>query len=829
LASGGSRIDIDMGMLPILKRLIRLPMFTILTVLTLGLGIGANTAIFSVIEGVLLKPLPYWQPDGLIAVNHSALGVNLPDAGIASFLYFTYRDDNTSFQDVGMWNTDTSTVTGTAEPEEVPALSVTQAILPLLGVQPQLGRLFTQHDDSRESQETIILTYGYWQARFGGEASVIGRKLIVDGKPFEIIGVLPASFRFLDLKPSIVVPLRRDRNRTYLGSFNYRGMARLKPGVTLDQATADVARLIPVSIKRFPPFPGFTSKMFDEARLAPKLQPLKDSVVGSVSTVLWVLMGTVGLVLLIACANVANLLLVRVEGRQHELAIRSALGASRGQIARELLLESLTLGLAGGIAGLALAFAALRVLIAMAPAHLPRIDQISIDGLVLLFTLAISILAGLLFGAIPVFKYAGPQLANALRSEGRGTSASRERHRARNTLVIVQVALTLVLLISAGLMIRTFQALRHVDPGFTRPEEVLTLRISIPSTAVKEPEAVVRMEQAIVDRISAISGVTSVGLSSIVPMSGGLNWRDPLYAEDHAYAEHKVPPLRVFRIISPGLLKTMGNRLIAGREFTWTDAYEKRTVAMVSENLARELWQEPGAAIGKRVRMNKQQPWREIVGVVSDEHVEGVDQKAPPVVFWPQMMEKFGGEETFVSRSLAYIIRSNRTGTHGLLQEISQAVWAVNPNLPLANVRTLQEVYDKSLARTSFTLVMLAIAGGMALLLGVAGIYGVIAYSVSQRTREIGIRIALGAQHSEVTGMFVRHGALLSTIGIACGLAAAYPLTRFMSSMLFDVSALDPLTYVAVAVGLVAAAILASYIPALRATAVDPIRALKAE
>jgi putative ABC transport system permease protein len=817
-----------MGLISVFKRLIRLPMFTILTVVTLGLGIGANTAIFSVIQGVLLKPLPFWQPEDLVAVNHAAPGVNLSNAGIAAFLYFTYRDDNKSFTDIGMFNSDTVTITGIAEPEEVPALNVTQAILPLLGVQPQLGRVFTQQDDSRGTPETVILTYGYWQARFGGEASVIGRKLIVDGKPVEIVGVLPASFQFLDRRASLIMPLRIDRSKTFLGGFNFSGMARLKPGVTIDQAIADTTRLVPVSIKRFPPFPGFTAKMFEEARLTPKIEPLKDNLTGNVSTVLWVLMGTVGLVLLIACANVANLLLVRVEGRQHELAIRSALGASRGQIARELLLESLTLGVVGGIVGLALAYAALRVLIAMAPSHLPRLNQISIDGTVLLFTLAISILAGLLFGAIPVFKYAGPQLANALRSEGRSASASRERHRARNTLVVVQIALTLVLLISAGLMIRTFQKLRHVEPGFTKPEEVLTLRISIPSTTVKEPEAVVRTEQAIVDKISAISGVTSVGLTGIVPMDGH-GWIDPLYAEDHVYAENQVPSLRWFKVISPGLLKTMGNRLIVGREFTWTDSYEMRRVAMVSENLARELWRDPNAAIGKRIRMSKEQPWREVVGVVSDEHDDGVDQKAPTIVFWPQMMEKFGGDDVFVSRSLAYMVRSTRTGTRGLLQEISQAVWSVNPNLPLADVRTLQEIYDKSLARTSFTLVMLAIAGGMALLLGVAGIYGVIAYSVSQRTREIGIRIALGAQNSEVTRMFVRHGALLSTIGIICGLAAAYPLTRFMSSMLFDVSALDPLTYVAVALGLVAAAVLASYIPALRATAVDPIRALKAE
>jgi putative ABC transport system permease protein len=817
-----------MGFASVLKRLIRLPMFTAITVVTLGLGIGANTAIFSVIEGVLLKPLPFADPEALVTVNHTAPGVNLTDAGIASFLYFTYRDDNRTLADVGMWNTDTNSITGIAEPEEVIALNVTEGVLPMLGVPPALGRVFTAKDVTPGAPQTVILTYGYWQARFGGDASVIGRRLTLDGKPVEIVGVMPARFQFLDRRPSIIVPLQIDRNKTHLGGFNYSGIGRLKPGVTLSEASADLAHLVPVSIARYPPFPGFTAKMFEEARLAPAMKPLKQSLVGNISTVLWVLMGTVGLVLLIACANVANLLLVRVEGRQQELAIRTALGASRGQIARELLLESLTLGVAGGVAGLVFAYAALRVLIAMAPSHLPRIDQIGIDGVVLLFTLAISIVAGLLFGAIPVFKYAGGQIANALRSEGRALSASRERHRARNTLVVVQVALTLVLLVSAGLMIRTFQALRNVEPGFTKPEEVLTLRIGIPQTAVKDPIAVMRMEQAIMEKIAQISGVTSVGLTTTVPMTA-IGWHDPLYAEDHVYGENQVPALRLFKFISPGLLQTMGNRLIAGRDFTWTDLYDKRRVAMVTENLAREMWGEPAAAIGKHVRESKDQPWREIIAVVSDERVDGVDRKAPTTALFPLVMDKFAGDETFVRRSVAYVVRSTRTGTGGLLQEISQAVWSVNPNLPLASVRTLQDVYDKSLARTSFTLVMLAIAGGMALLLGIAGIYGVIAYSVSQRTREIGIRIALGAQPGEVTRMFVRHGALLSGIGILCGLAVAYPLTRFMSSMLFDVSALDPLTYIVVAIGLVAAAVLASYIPALRATSVDPIRALRAE
>jgi putative ABC transport system permease protein len=803
-------------------------MFTSVAVLTLAIGIGANSAIFSVVEGVLVKPLPFHEAEQLVAVDHTAPGVNIANAGAAPFLYFTYREDSRSFQDIGLWRSDTDSVTGLAEPEEVPSLDVTDGVLPLLHVKPALGRLFSRNDDSPGGPETVILTNGYWRAKLGGDPSIVGRRLVVDGRLREIIGVLPETFRFLDLKPALVLPLRLDRAKTFLGNFSYTAVARLKPGATIGQANADVARLIPSALQRFPAFPGYSVKMFEEARIGPLVQPLKQSLIGDIGTVLWVLMGTVGMVLLIACANVANLLLVRAEGRQQELAVRAALGAGRGQIARELLVESVTLGVFGGVLGLGLAYSALRVLTAIAPANLPRVDQISIDGSVLLFTLGISLVAGLLFGAIPVFKYAGPQLGATLRAGGRTLSQSRERHRARSTLVVVQVALALVLLISSGLMIRTFQALKRVQPGFSRPEEVQTLRISIPRSAVPDEVNVVRMEQRLLERLAAIPGVSSAGVTTIVPMSGG-GWHDPVFAEDQADTGRQMPALREFKFISPGLLKTMGNTVVAGREFTWADIYDQRRVAMVSENMARELWRDPAAAVGKRIRERLEAPWREVVGVVSDERDDGLNQKAPTIAFWPILMDNFSGDEPFVSRTLAYVIRSRRAGSSGFLGEVSQAVWSVNPNLPLANVRTLQEVHEKSLTRTSFALVVLGIAGAMALLLGVAGIYGVISYAVSQRTREIGIRIALGAQREEVTRMFIGHGARLAAAGIACGLVVAVALTRVMSSLLFDVSPIDPVTYGGVSLGLIAAAALASYVPALRATIINPVEALRAE
>jgi predicted permease len=423
-------------------------------------------------------------------------------------------------------------------------------------------------------------------------------------------------------------------------------------------------------------------------------------------------------------------------------------------------------------------------------------------------------------------KYAGGQIASALRGGGRTLSQSRERHRARNTLVVIQVGLALVLLIGSGLMIRTFQALRNIQPGFSRPEQVQVLHISIPDAQVKEPERVMRMENQMLDKLAAIPGVTSVAFSSGAPLEG-FNSNDLVYAQDKDYAVGQIPPVRRFRFVSPGFLKTTGTAMIAGRDFTWTDIYEKRHVAIVSENMAREMWGDPRAALGKRLREGMKDSWREIVGVVGDVYDNGVQEKAPAFVYWPAMMDNFWGDDMHVNRGGAFVIRTGRAATEGFLKEARQAIWSVNPNLPVFLVRTLQDLYDQSMVRTSFTLVMLAIAGGMALVLGIVGIYGVIAYSVSQRTREIGIRMALGAGPSGLRTMFVRHGMLLAGIGAVLGLAAAAGVTRLMTSLLFGITALDPTTYLVVAMVLISSAALASYVPARRATAVDPVQALR--
>ncbi|MGC1660098.1 MAG: ABC transporter permease [Candidatus Acidiferrales bacterium] len=813
----------------ILRRFRRAPLFTLATLITLAAGIGANTVVFSVVRGVLLKPLSYPQPDQLIGLWHTAPGINLKQLNMCPSMYFIYREQNRSFQEVGMYSEDSVSVTGLAQPEQVRALRTTEGTLPILGIPPMLGRWFDHQDDTPGSPKTAVLTYGYWRDKFGSSPAAIGRSLTLDGEPVQIIGVMPQRFHFFDEDDlSLLLPLQLDRSKTVLGRFSYEGIARLKPGVTIAQASADVARMIPITERTFPSPPGFSVKLFEDAHIAPMLHPVKDDVIGDVGNALWLLMASIGMVLLIACANVANLLLVRVEGRRQELAVRSALGASWRRLASDMLLESIVLGLMGSAIGLAFAYGALRALVAIAPDGLPRLHEIAIDGQVLLFTLGISIFASVLCSAIPIIKYAGSMLSGGLREGGRTLSQTRQQHRARNVLVVVQVSLAIVLLICSGLMIRTLHALTNVNPGFTGPATLQTFRISIPEAQVKEPESALRMEQAIRDRIAAVPGVSAVAFSTARPMDG-YNSNDPVFAEDRTYAEGELPPLRRFNSISPGYFSAIGTPLLAGRDFTWAETYNKAPMAIVSENLAREYWQSPAMAIGKRIRVATTDDWRQIIGVVANVHYDGVSEPANSSVYWPMIVDRFEGQPTTVQREVAYSVRSSRVGSASLMADVRGAVWAVNPNLPLADVHSLEYFYKMSMARTSFTLVMLAVAGAMSLLLGAVGIYGVIAYSVSQRTREIGIRMALGAERQAVTKMFVRDGLLLAVIGVGIGLVAAFAAMRVMSSLLFGVSPDDPVTYLLASLGVVATAWLATYLPSRRAASIDPVEALRTE
>ncbi len=821
-----------------LRGLLHRPAFTVATVLTLALGLGATAAIFSVVNAVLLKPLPYPNADRLVALSHAAPGLGDGLVGLAQSMYFTYLDETRTLQNVGLYGNGGASVTGVGDPEQARALFVTHGVLPALGVQPMSGRPFTEADDApaAEGANPVIITHAYWQRKFGGDPAIIGRSITIDARPSEIIGVMPENFRFLNMQPEaeILLPIRPNRAQAVLGNIGGGlGLAELKPGVTLEEANADVARMLRIWLDSWPPPVGGVGRDTIESgwRLAPALHPLKDLVVGPIATTLWVLMGTIAAVLLIACANIANLMLVRADARRGEIAIRAALGASRARLVRVFFTESLVLGVIGGILGLAIAYAGLELLVAFGPQTLPRLQEIAIDPLVLAFVAIATLASSLFFGSIPAIKYTVYVDPRSTRGGARGATAGRETHRARNVLVVVQVALALVLIVSSGLMIRTFEALRDVDPGFTQPESIQVARIWAAPVGRPVPSEYTRLERDILERIEALPGVQSAAFGFGVPMEGR-SIPNALFVEDFPQAEGEAPPTRRFKYISPDWFETLGTRIVAGRDITWTDIDNGGKVVVISEALARELWGTPDAALGKRVRETvptSTSAWREVVGVVQDVREDSLQQAPPPLVYWPVLMEDFAGVDTFGMPAIAYAIRTERAGTASFVNEVRESAWSVNSSLPVFLVRTMQDLYAASLAQASFTLVMLAIAGAMALGLGVVGIAGVMAYVVSQRTREIGIRVALGAKPARVKNMFLKHGLGLAAVGILVGLAAGVALTRYMESLLFGVTPLDVPTYGgALAVILIAAA-LASYLPARRAATISPAETLKSE
>jgi len=826
-----------------LRALPRQPAFALAAVLTLALGIGGTTAIFSVVYSVLLKPLPYPNAEELVRIRHAAPGLDAPDLVASSNMHLTYSRENRVFAAVGMWREDSATLTESGEAQRVRAVLVADGTLQALGIQPMLGRGFTaaEHESAADGPSPVILSYGSWQRRFGGDEAVLGRALSLDAPggagalqlppSAQVVGVMPPSFEFLDSapQPDIILPVRFDPARQAHGIYTWQMLARLKPGVALSEAQADLDRMRPIWFDAWPLFPGMTREQFENFRITPSVRPLLDDMVGGVSSMLWVLMAAIGGVLLIACANIANLMLVRADARRPELGVRAALGARPGRIARELLVESLVLGAAGSAIGLLLAYAGVRALVAIGPSDLPRLQEIAVHPPVLAFAVAVSLASALSFGSITALKNAVQRHA-PLTGAARGGSASRERSATRNTLVVVQVALAVVLVMSAALMIRTFQALRDVDAGFTDPATIQTARIWVPRAAAPGEDLVMRVQRDILDKIAALPGVTAAGFASHIPL-GGLENNGPVFVEGRRIAPGDQPPSRRWIRVSPGYFAAMGTRLIAGRDVTWNDIDAGGRVAVISENFARDLASDPAGALGTRIRIGPfaQDDWKEVIGVVQNVQQDGLHAAAPSMVYWPALAANTIGSPLSGVSSVAFAIRSERAGDGGLVEEIRQAVRSVDPSIPVGEARTMRELYADSLARTSFTLVLLGVASAMALALAVVGIFGVIAYVVSQRTREIGIRSALGARPVQLERMFLRQGLALTGVGLVAGIAGALALGRFMSSLLYGVGPLDPITYVAAIAITLTAAALASYLPARRAAAIDPIETLKSE
>lgn len=823
----------------------RRPAFTTAAVLTLALGIGATTAIFSVVYSVLLKPLPYPNADELVRIQFSAEGI--PNGGLVNSeisMHFTFRDESRTLAAIGMWQGGEATLSGDGEPERVPALRVMQGALGTFGVQTIRGRAFTdaEYGPASEGPLPVLISHAFWQRRFGGDESALGRELSIEAPsiggslpitgPAQVVGILPRAFVFADVarQPDVILAMQLDRaQQRIVGNFSLPTFARLKPGVTLEQARADVARMFQVWSDAWPLVPGLTRDIITSARFTPVVRTLKEDLVGDVASTLWVLMGAIGAVLLIACANIANLMLVRADARRQELAVRAALGARPARIARELLVESLVIGASGGLLGLFLAYVGLEALVQIAPNNLPRLQEISVYPPVLAFAFGVSLASVLAFGLITVLKHAR-HIDTSNTFAARGASASRERSAVRNALVVVQVALALVLVVSAVLMIRSFQELRSVEPGFSEPSTIQTVRIWMPTSLFPDPKQYTRMEREILDKIAALPGVDSVGFTNLLPMEGGFD-NGPMVVEGQAPVAGVASPSRRRKFVSPGYFEAMGTQVLAGRDVTWSDIEAGGNVVVVSERFARELGEgEPAAAIGKRIRVPLEtDAWGEIVGVVQDVRETGLHEEPPTFAYYPVLVQNMYGAPVLGRAGVAFTVRSSRAGTAALGEEIRRAIRSVSPSIPIAAERTMDELYAGSMARTSFTLVMLAIAGGMALLLGVVGIYGVIAYVVAQRTRELGIRSALGAKPQQLKRMFLLHGLALSGAGIAVGVLVAAALGRLMSSVLFDVEPLDPAAYLGATVVILVAAAVASYLPARRAGTIDPIETLKAE
>ncbi len=807
------------------------PAFAATIVLVLALGIGATTAIFTLVDAILLSPLPFPESDRLVSLSHSAPNVGQGEVGQCAAWHVTYQEEGRVFDDLGMYAFSRADITGDGEPDAPRSMVATAGVFSTLRVQPVAGRLLLPADEDPGAPAVVLLTHGYWRARFGGDPGVVGRTLRVNGESAAIVGVLPPTLALLGQDPAIVVPLRYRRAELFVGNVGYSAVARLKAGVTREQAVADMARMLPLAFEKFPGGPVIAAAR--EADYQPSVVLLADRLAGGVARVLWVLLAGVAVVLLVACANVTNLFLVRAEGRRKEMAIRTALGASRRRIGWEYLRESVVLGLIGGAAGLAVAHAGLRLLAIRAPSQLPRLDEVALDPTALLFTLALATGAGLTSGILPMLRQDQVGVSETLKEGGHSGAGGRGRHRIQNLLAASQIALVFVLLVASGLVLRSASALWTADPGFRDPGHLLAVSIRINSQSVPDAAAAASQQETIARHLAEIPGVDGVAMATSLPAYTGGNI-NPLYVEGLTAAGTAPPVIRRHTWIGEGYFSTLGIPVLRGRALTWQDAHDRAPVAVVSRGLALACWGSVDEAIGKRISVRPDPVrWAEIVGVVEDVRDDGVNMASPPTVYWPQVTAAFwegdGTDDLLVWRSVSYAIRSSRVGTPGLADDVRRAIWTVNPNLPLSSVGTLGDYLARSFSRTTFALALLSAAAAIALVVGLTGVYGVISYAVSQRTRELGMRLALGADPRRLQAMVLRQGLALAAAGTLGGFALALGATRLMAGLLFGVTPVDPLTFGAVAAVLAVVAVAVALVPAYRASRVDPLVALGAE
>jgi len=796
-----------------IRMLAKSPGFTAVAVITLALGIGANTAIFSVVRAVLLKSLPYPEPDRLMSIRE--IQTHTGDMSVSWMNFLDWRQQNQSFDGLAVTRADRCILTGAGEPTQLRAGRVSAAFFPLLGAKPIVGRTFSEVEDAPSAAPATVLSYALWRTRFGADPTIVGKGVMLDGEAYNIVGVLRPDFKFFQLKIDLYTPIGlRAKLPSYLNRGNHQGLtalARLRPGVPVSAARLELDTIMKRLEQQYPETNSGEGAI---------ITPLYESRVSGIRPALLLLLGAVACVLLIACVNMANLLLARAAARQREFAIRASIGAGRGRIVRQLLTESLLLSLLGGILGLLIAVWAIGPLLRIAPQDIPRLADTEVDREVFAFTLAVIFLTGTLFGLAPAFQASRADVNTSLRESGRSATPGRHRQRLRAVLLISEVSLAVVLVIGSGLLIRSLLKAMAVNPGF-RADHVLALDVNLPLAKYKEkPTWVTFMNQA-VERVRNLPGVESASAVMCPPL-GGECWDSVFVFDDRPVPPQAELPSAVFNIAEPHYFETIHTPVLAGRGFTDADTQKSAPVVLINETMAKRWWPN-GNPIGKRIKQGWPKddvPFREIVGIVSDIHQEGTDQPELPEVFAPAAQYPF---------NTMTILARTKPLPMSLATAAVSAIQSLDSDQPVYNVKPLAAYFSESLASRKFSTLLLALFGGLALLLAAVGIYGVMAYTVSLRTHEMGIRMALGAQRGDVFGLIVGFGARLALAGIAIGLAGSLALARLMQSQLFGVSSLDPATFVAVAVLLCCVAVVACCIPARRAMRVDPIVALRYE
>jgi len=800
--------DIRYGLRSLLKK----PGFTLTAVIALALGIGANTAIFSVINGVLLRSLAYAEPERIVMLweTNAMGGGNLQNV-VSPANFLDWQRQATSFEHMAaVWDLAANLTGGTGDPEEIKGQFVSHEFFSVLGVQPVLGRAFTAEEDKPGNNLEIILSHQLWETRFGSDPQVIGKQATMNGRQRTIVGVMPAGFHFLDNQVKAWMPLALDPAINYRetsGRF-LRAVARLKPGVSVKQAQAELTGIAKQLERAFP------SK---NTGWGVNVVPMHEQIVGEIRPILIVLLAAVAFVLLIACANVANLLLSRAAARQKELALRAALGAGRMRLIRQMLTESVLLGVMGGIVGVLLAVWGIRLLIAFGPDNIPRLNEITIDLRVLVFTFAVSLVTGVLFGLVPALQSSRPDLNDALKEGGRGSTSGRTGT-LRSAFVIAEVSLALVLLVGAGLMIRSCARLQSVTTGF-QAAHVLTMRAQLPGKKYPEPHQIVDFFKQAQERIATIPGVEAVGAISYLPLTGGLASRDAFKIPGQPPPAPGQEPGVEVRVVTPTYFQAMGIPLLKGRLLNERDVKETR-VLLINETMAKRYFPNTDP-VGKQLEVM----WDgsgpdEIVGVVGDIREGALNKEPEPAIYWSHAREPYSG--------MAFVIRANGDAAR-LSTAVQKQIRSLDPEQPVADVRTMDQVISRSIARPRFNTLLLSIFAGVALLLASVGLYGVMNYSATQRTHEVGIRMALGATRTDIMRLVVGNGMTLTLIGIGIGVVASLMLTRVMTSLLFGVTATDIPTFLGVSAVLATVALIANYIPARRATRVDPVIALRYE